>query len=449
MKPELFGLFDILTGVAWGVILFGLGFWFYLSRSDQPHYKWFIPNLAYHILFGLLFGFAYAVVIPEGGDTLAYHDGAYHLSELFWQRPFDYFSELFTTPSGETIRINFDAEIGYPPSWIYREPESFFVSKIFSIFSIVSFNSYIALTIISSTLTAIASWKLFTTLRNLKFCPQWILIVATMFVPTVAFWCSGVAKDSFVLSSFYILFAYIFPISIGREELNLKKLLIILFAGFILYHLRSYMLVALAIPIGSALLIRWAKRINNNPVLLTFYRVTIGGVVLVFLAVFSQTSSGEVGGGNDVLQEVIVIQKDFAQNKTYDGYRYDLGITDYSTWGMIKATPMAIITAFYRPFLWEANSAFLLVSGLESLLLLFLTFKFFVLSGNLGKQLAFIGKQEFLVFAILFALILGFFVGFTSGLFNVLVRFKAPIVVFIMIFFASSRKFMEKNRSNQ
>lgn len=444
MKPELFGTLDVLIGVSWGVIIVGLASWFYLSRSNLLHYKWFLPNLGFHLLFGLLFGFAYAVVISEGGDTLAYHDGAYHLSELFWNSPLDYIDELLTTPSSETIRNNFNADTGYPPSWIYREPESFFVSKLLSIFSILSFNSYLALTIFTATITALASWKLYTTLRTFTFCPQWVIIVGTMFVPTVAFWCSGVAKDTFVLSSFYLMFAYIFPLSSGNSKLTAKMVLIIVIAGFILYHLRSYMLVALAIPIISAMLIRWAKRISSNGVLLIFYRVAIGMSVLTLLVFFGQISGDAEGQGNEVLKEVIVIQKDFAQNTTYDGYRYDLGITDYSTWGLIKATPMAIITAFYRPFLWEANSAFLLVSGLESLLLLFFTFKFFFLSGNLFKQLRFVGRQEFLVFAIIFALILGFFVGFTSGLFNVLVRFKAPIIVFIMIFFASSRKEMEK-----
>lgn len=448
MKPDLFGAYDLMVGSAWAIIILGLGFWYYLSKSDKPHYKWFIPNLAFHIVFGLLFGIAYAIIISEGGDTLAYHDGGYHLSQLFWESPIDYFQELMTTPSAETIRERFNSQTGYPPSWIYREPESFFVSKIISIFSIVAFNSYIALTIFCSTFVAIASWRLYLSLRYISFCPHWIVVVATMFVPTVAFWCSGVSKDTFVLGSFYLVFANVFPISTGRKKLTIGTSLSTLFFALILFNLRAHMVLALALPLLSALFIRWAKRINDNSMLLMTYRVIIGLIMLISLSYFNQQAVRGSVGGNDVLQEVIVIQKDFAQNKTYDGYRYDLGITDYSTWGMLRATPMAIITAFYRPFLWEANSAFLLVSGLESVLLLVLTFRFFFFTGNFRKQLIFVSRQEFLIFAILFSLILGFFVGFTSGLFNVLVRFKAPIIVFIMIFFASSRKYYEQQERN-
>jgi hypothetical protein len=198
------------------------------------------------------------------------------------------------------------------------------------------------------------------------------------------------------------------------------------------------MLLALGLPLVSALLIRWVKKSSDNVVLLNVYRISIGMIILLSLSYFSQGSGDDsLVQSNEILQEVITIQKDFAVNKTYTGYRYDLGIDDYTTWGLIKATPIAIITAFYRPFLWEANSAFLLISGLESLFLIILTIKFFFFSGSFTKHFSFIRNQEILVFAILFSLILGFFVGFTSGLFNVLVRFKAPIVVFLIMFFAS------------
>lgn len=440
MKPELFGALDLIIGFGWLVIILGLSFWYYLSRSHITHYKWFIPNLAFRIFFGLLFALAYAVVLTEGGDTIAYHEGAYNLSNLFWESPLDYIVELFTTPSSDTLRERFTVETGFPPAWIYREPESFFISKIMSVAAILSFNSYAAMTILCATFSALASWKLYTTLRGLEFCPKWIIIVSTMFIPTVAFWCSGISKDTFVLGSFYFVFSFLFPLFFNRERLSIKGFIALLIASFILYHTRSFMLIAIGVPLVSAVLVRWAKRISDNPILINIYRIAIGLLILISISIYSQ---GSMGAGlienNEILNEVVVIQKDFAQNKTYTGYRYDLGIDDYSAWGLIKATPVAIITAFYRPFLWEANSAFLIISGLESMLLIALTLKFFFFSGKLRKHLSYIHSQEFLVFAILFSLVFGFFVGFTSGLFNVLVRFKAPIIVFIIIYFASRK----------
>ncbi len=440
MKPELFGTFDLLIGFGWLVIIFGLSFWYYLSKPHIKHYKWFLPNLSFRVLFGLLFALAYSVILTEGGDTLAYHDGAYHLSNLFWERPLDYFLELMTTPTSQTISERFSETTGYPPSWIYREPESFFISKVMSIFSIITFNSFAAMTILCATFSALASWRLFTTLKGLQFCPKWIVVVSTMFIPTVAFWCSGISKDTFVLGSFYYVFSYLFPVFFMRKRITFNQLIGLAFFSFILFHTRSFMLIAIALPLLSALLVRWGKIISDNLILINVYRLVIAGVILLSLSIYSQGSLGPgLVDNNEILNEVVVIQKDFAQNKLYTGYRYDLGIEDYSAWGLLKATPIAIITAFFRPFLWEANSAFLIISGLESTLLIILALKFFFFSGKFTNHISYIHKQEFLVFAILFALVFGFFVGFTSGLFNVLVRFKAPILVFVIIYFASKK----------
>ena len=199
------------------------------------------------------------------------------------------------------------------------------------------------------------------------------------------------------------------------------------------------MIIAVFTPLTIAVGVRLIKSISQNRVLVYGVKTLLYSFAILVVLYFIGFLGGEGIEESKYLKEIIVTQKDFAQNKLYTGYRYDLGITDYSTTGMLLASPMAIITAFFRPFLWEANSAFLLISGLEGLILLFFVFRFFFLNGNFLKHIAFIRSQEFLVFSIIFVLLLGFFVGFTSGLFNVLVRFKAPLMVFLFIFFASRR----------
>ena len=225
----------------------------------------------------------------------------------------------------------------------------------------------------------------------------------------------------------------------GKTKLALKRLLIIAFTLFLLYSLRPFMIIAVFAPLFIAVGVRIVKSLSQNKVLVFGVRFMLYSITIVVVLTFM----GFIGGGsiedNDYLNEVAIIQRDFAQNKLYTGYRYDLGISDYSATGMLLASPLAITTAFFRPFIWEANSAFLIISGLEGTLLLLFAFRFFFLNGNIMKHLAFIRSQEFLVFSIVFVLLLGFFVGFTSGLFNVLVRFKAPLMVFLFIFFASRR----------
>jgi hypothetical protein len=108
-----------------------------------------------------------------------------------------------------------------------------------------------------------------------------------------------------------------------------------------------------------------------------------------------------------------------------------------------------MITAYFRPFLWEASSAFMLLSALEGTVLMALLFRFIFLSGSITKQIQFVRKNEILVFAFVFVLVFGFFVGFSSVLFNVLIRFKAPLLPFLLLFLASSNKWELNNAKEE
>jgi hypothetical protein len=439
VKPELFGLFDLIIGFGWLILIIVAGLYIRLRNKDQPHFKYFMPHLYFKLGFAFLFALAYSVILEEGGDTLSYWEGAINLNQLFWESPISYFQELFSTPSPSTITDHFSKETGFPPSWIYHEPESFFVCKIISIFTFFTLNSYVALTFIFATFSIFTSWKFYELVKDFKFCPNWVLVFSTLFIPTVAFWCTGISKDTLVLGALLLLLYQLFSVVLRKKKLNTTRLLLIILSLFLLYHLRAFMIIAVFAPLFIAMGIRIVKSISQNKVLVFGVRLILYSVTIIALLSFMGVIGGSSLEDNSYLNEVAIIQKDFAQNRLYTGYRYDLGINDYSALGMLQASPTAVITAFFRPFIWEANSAFLLISGLEGMLLLFFVFRFFFLNGNILKHLAFIRSQEFLVFSIIFALLLGFFVGFTSGLFNVLVRFKAPLMVFLFIFFASRR----------
>jgi uncharacterized membrane protein YfcA len=123
-------------------------------------------------------------------------------------------------------------------------------------------------------------------------------------------------------------------------------------------------------------------------------------------------------------------------NKSYGTDRYDLGITDYSPVGLALAFPNSVLAGFYRPYIWEALSVSLILNGIESILIIYLTARF-LFSGRVRQRIRRVRNHEFLVFAFFFALILAYFAGFTSILFGVLVRFKAPLLPFIVIVLTS------------
>ena len=150
-------------------ILLGLVFYFILNffnktraknYTDPVFQKYHSRNFNIKIILVLVYAFYY-VFIVGGGDTIAYWDGAVTLSNLFWKSPSMYLEQLLNEPTPEMHLRHFNYETGSPPGWIYREAESWFVSKIFSFISFVSFKSYIVGSLISSYIVSIASFRLF------------------------------------------------------------------------------------------------------------------------------------------------------------------------------------------------------------------------------------------------------------------------------------------------
>jgi MFS superfamily sulfate permease-like transporter len=72
------------------------------------------------------------------------------------------------------------------------------------------------------------------------------------------------------------------------------------------------------------------------------------------------------------------------------------------------------------------------LNGLESAVLMFITIRF-LFWGNVFKKIKKIRKEEILVFALIFSLFIAFMAGFTSVLFGVLVRIRAPLLPFIFL----------------
>ncbi len=403
-----------------------------LAIEGNEHYKYYLYNVYFKLGLAAVFGAIY-MFYYGGGDTVAYWMGAEKLNNLFWHSPSQYFTEMLTTPSQETIILHFNSMIGYPPGWIYRDPNSFFVSKILSIMMFFVGKSYVVLTLVLAYITSLASWKVYELVRSYKITSDWLGALAVLFIPSVSFWCAGVSKDTVVFISVFYLVHYLFGFLNGKLKNRFFGAVYILLFLFILNHTRSFMTMTVGGPFLIAISIRYLNRFKDNAFLLFTMRFLLIIVSSIAFALFLVVKGEELAQtSTQYLEEASVTQNDFANNTIYTGARYNLEISDFSTLGLIKIAPKAILIAFYRPVIWEARSALLIISGLETTLFIYLTFAFFF-RGSVLKKIKAVRSNELLVFSFLFAVILAFFVGFTSILFGVLVRFKAPLLPFLLI----------------
>lgn len=407
--------------------------------NNQPHYKYYAWNIYFKLILAITYGAIY-MFYYEGGDTMAYYKAGKALNNLLWESPGSFWEELINEPQISSINLNYNATTGFPPGWIYKDPNSFFVSKIIACFMIFFGQSYLVITMFFSYILSLASWKIFELVRHYKVTSDGYAALSILFIPSVSFWCAGISKDTVILIATFYLVYFAFGMANRIVTSKFKALFFIFVFAYILYNTRTFMLFTIIAPFIIGLSTRLIAKYRDSIVLVNamrFFIIVVGfGSFLIFLR-----NQGEEFAkiSNQYMAEASVQTDDFLHNQTYGEKRYDLGITSYTPFGMLRVAPQAILTAFYRPGIWEAKSVLLMISGIENTLFIYLSL-IFIFKGKVFYKIRVIRNNEFLIFSFFFALILAFFSGFTSVLFGVLVRIKAPLLPFLLIIFSTKSK---------
>lgn len=418
---------DIIATILGISILYILMYLRKRRNKNLEYYKYYIPAFSFKLIFVIANALFYIIVYKVGGDSIGFWDGSVKLNHLFWKDPLAYFEEIFEFGEVRNLYKNFDLSTGYPDSHIYYESESFFISKIASFFTFFTFKGYILMSLIFAYITTNASWKLFELVRGYKLHTDWHLALAIFFIPSLSFWCGGISKDTviFVVVCYFLHNLYqVLSLEKKSSFLNWLAMLICL---YVMLQVRSFIILAILVPLLFAYTARLARKFQDKKFERNAIRIFLVSIGIGVFILFFQTPEAD-----KYITEAAVINKDMTTNQTYGTNRYNLGITDYTPIGMLFAFPASVLAGFYRPYIWESLSVSLFLNGIESIILMYFTFRFFV-SKNILERFRRIRKNEFLIFALFFALILAYFAGFTSILFGVLVRFKAPVLPFLVI----------------
>lgn len=424
-KFQFLGIMDAFSILFWLIIIVSAINLSYQKNSSKLHFRYYKYGFYVKFISAILFSIIY-IQFYEGGDSTAYWDTAQKFNNLFWKSPSKYFYELFTMDPNRMRYMSFDVDVGLIPNWIYKEDEAWFAAKIFSLLTFITFKSYFAMTMITAYVSFRVSWLLYEVVLKYKIIGERKGAIATLFLPSTCFWCTGITKDMIIYSSVIYLLIQMFSFLNPEKIKEYRNLMLASIAVYLILNIRDFMIVAALGPFFMAIGARWSRK-QSSGISKFFIQMLFLGVVFYFMIAFLGSEKGQ-----EFAKEAEVIQTDLKTNTTYSDNRYDLGITDFSPVGMLRAMPISIFTAFYRPFLWDPGSLFIKISALEAFVFLILTVRLFF-SGTFTYFLREVRNNELLMAALVFALILGFFAGYTSGLFGVLVRFKAPLLPFLFL----------------
>jgi len=427
---DFFDTVDIISFIGWLVIFIIIAHLIYVNNKENPEFRFFLRHFYWKILMGLAFGLVYILYYERHGDTVFYWQGAKKLNLLFLENPSAYWHEIFSTPSRNNIPSYF-SKVGKPPVWIYSEPNSWFVCKLANFFSFFSFGGYLTLNLFFSVISACISWRFFRYMNKILLTKTVYIAFACLFIPSVGFWCTGLIKDTIAICAIFVMTMTI--LKILRKDYNslIGVLFSLLISGYFLYSIRPFLVICTVIPLLMILIFK----VNRNKSFVIKFLTRFVGISLAIGSImyyFSNTNSFGEFSADSIFQTAEVIQKDMLNNAAYTGKRYYLSIDEFVGINLLIVVPEAIATSLFRPFIWEADSVFMLLNGLENLIILFLSIRFILLrrQNTLNKEFK---ENSFYLFALFLVLILAYFVGLTSGLFGTLVRLKTPLMPFFLL----------------
>lgn len=397
------------------------------KQKENPVYDYYLRGLGIKLLGGIGFAVIYYYYY-QNGDTFSYYESALTMKNLMFQSFPDWLSNEFGSANVENYS-KFSALTGYPLPYIYYDPQTFMVIKVITPIMVPAFGGYLISTLILSWLSYSGLWRLFLIFSSYYPHLKKYFFISILCFPSVIFWGSGILKDTITLSCSCWLVYCIYNVFILKKRI-LKYLFLMIPFFIVILFIKPYIIMAL-LP-GSLMWIFSQRiyRIRNGLVrflIVPFIFVVcfIGGYTLL-------KSLGSVMGKfslDKISTTAKVTEQDLKQDY-YGGHSFDIGDFDNTPTGYIKVFPKAFVAGAYRPFLWEAGNVVMMLSGLENMYLLYLTFLMFKRTGvtNIFKRLL---KEPLLFFAFSFSVFFAFAVGLTTANFGALVRFKVAYLPYM------------------
>ena len=380
------------------------------------------------LFFGLLFYVVYTYYYTDRytSDMYKYFDDSKPLFDCLIQDPRTFFQIVFSDRSGSSNAMPYMQQMNHWQLGHHRQFENshqliilfnvlcrfFSFGNILPHFVFINFLSFLGL---------ICLWKSF----NLFFTNKKPLFLLSVFlIPSVLFWCSGLLKESLII--FALGFSlYSFFLFLRRDKNKLIHFTFFLLFYFLLFKIKSYMAVSFLplVLIGIAL---WISKFRF------VIPIFVIGILAVIIMGFGIQSIFPSINPTRALNDKIEGFKE-VMTAANPASKFDIGSNeDMDSETLLKLIPKSVAVCLFRPFPWEAKNPFTILVVLENFIFWtgLLICLFFFFRHEQYKRLG--PQQTFLLLSIISsASILCFIIGISSFNFGALVRYKAPILIFL------------------
>lgn len=366
----------------------------------------FWPALLVKLIAGICVGLVYTYYYPVS-DTFIYFGDASQLVSLARKDFGAYLKFLvFTSEPGSL-------ELALP------EPRALFLTKITSIFALLTGNNYWTISLYFSFISFLSSWFLVRTLGQYFPDTTNAAVAAFLFLPSAVFWTSGLLKESLAIAALFFLCILTLKVWFsGRVRWH--HLVLGLLSLWILWKLK-YFYAGIFLPVVTASLV-YRNTIQKR------YRLSAGTEFAIWLLILiiplAVISYMHPNFHFDRFVNVIVMN-----NAAYvrlsdpgDFVRfYNLRAT---VPGILVNAPWALFSGLFRPLLWEATSLAQVVAAVENFFLLLFFAGSLVNAGSYRTE-----RHRLLILGlIVYIILLSVFITISAPNFGTLSRYRVGYI---------------------
>ena len=293
------------------------------------------------------------------------------------------------------------------------------------------FNSYVGVSILFSFFGYLGIWLIFYRLMRLYPSLYFYFFLFIVCWPSIIFFGAGMLKEPLCIGSIGILFYVTFSKD-ADVLLRLRNIMLAVFSALILLFVKPYLFYSFAIAYLLYRLIYAITGLSSPLVRRGIYLLVfsmLAGSVLYFLLFWEKFMHSRV------MEDLYTfILRTTTAQLTLGSSKYDLGKLEMTPGGIFSYLAASLNVSLFRPFVYEINKPQLLVSGLESLVMLLLLLLTLYKVGitNIGRSLK---NNPFLVFLMIYFGLVGIQIGAISFNYGALVRYKMPLLPFYFSFF--------------
>ena len=412
----------------------------YVARpwfTDPVIRKYYFPAITLKIFGALALGFLYQFHYG-GGDTFNFHTiGSRYIWEAFIDSPSKGIDLLFSNGEFSGSTYEYASKI-----YFYRDPSSFFVIRVATIFDLLTFSTYSSTAILFSIVSFLGSWAFFIAMYRQTPHLHKLIAMAILFIPSVVFWGSGLMKDTLTFACLGFM-TYACSNLFIRHRKRIISLLLLVVSAWVIFSVKKYILLCF---IPAAFLWLYVKQINmiKSAVFKLMMLPFVAGLIIVvgYFSVDLISRDDPRYALDKIAETSRITAYDIGFFTGRDaGSNYSLGDLDGTVSGMVKLTPQAINVSLFRPYLWEVRNPLMLLSALESAALLLLTA--YVIIKKRTSLFETINNPN-VAFCLFFSLSFAFAVGISTFNFGALSRYKIPLLPF----YSLSLIYIYYNRNN-